>query len=123
MTSRDEVLLLGLIDWVALDRIHWEVARANPTEPLSVIQNKTIELIRSLVTEGLFDIGDLTADGGQFIQWDSTIDESINRTRDVYVDRFDEQNVWPWSVWLSLTEAGEPVAREIETRSPSSPDR
>jgi hypothetical protein len=37
MSAREEVLLSGLIDWVALQRIHSRVARENSTEPLSVI--------------------------------------------------------------------------------------
>jgi len=46
MSTRDEVLGWGLIDWVELDRIHWYVARENPGQPLSVIQHKTLELIQ-----------------------------------------------------------------------------
>ena len=120
MTPRENVLLRGLVDWVALDRIHWDVAQENHGAPLSVVQTKTLELIRSLVDEGLFELGDLTGNEGRFAPWDSTLDESIKRIRDVYVTNFDDQNVWPWYGWLDLTEKGERVAQEIEARSQSS---
>jgi hypothetical protein len=121
VTAREEVLLRGLVDWVALDRIHWDVAQENQGAPLSAIQTKTMELIRSLVNEGLFELGDLTGKESRFARWDSPLDESINRIRDVYVANFDDQNVWPWCCWLNLTEKGEQVALELEAKSQSHP--
>ena len=59
MSARDEVLLWGLVDWVELDRIHRFVASEAPNEPIAVIQTRTLELIRSLASEGLFQVGDL----------------------------------------------------------------
>jgi hypothetical protein len=56
MSARDEVLLRGLIDWVALERVHTRVARENAGEPLPLVQEKVLDLIRSLVTEGLFEV-------------------------------------------------------------------
>ncbi|MGV0872053.1 hypothetical protein [Mycolicibacterium sp. XJ879] len=58
VTARESVLLRGPVDWIALDRIHWDVAQENPGSPLNVVQAKTLELIRSLVDEG---IGALTS--------------------------------------------------------------
>ncbi|HEY1841533.1 MAG TPA: hypothetical protein VGG53_15175 [Mycobacterium sp.] len=66
MTARDEVLLRGLIDWVALQRVHARIARENSGEPLSVIQEKVLGLIRSLVTDGLFELGDLDTEDHRF---------------------------------------------------------
>ena len=34
MSARKEVLLRGLIDWVALERVHSRVARENADAPL-----------------------------------------------------------------------------------------
>lgn len=118
MTARESVLLRGLVDWVALDRIHWDVSQENQWAPLSVVQIKTLELIRSLVNEGLAELGDL-ATKEEFTPWDSPLDESIERIRDVYVGHFHDENVWPWYSWLNLTEKGEKVAQEIESRSQS----
>jgi hypothetical protein len=69
MTARDEVLLRGLIDWVALERVHSRVARENAGESLAVIQDKVLDLIRSLVTDGLVELGDLATGNGRFGAW------------------------------------------------------
>jgi hypothetical protein len=119
VTPRESVLLRGLVDWVALDRIHWDVAQAHEGAPLSVVQSKTLELIRSVVAEGLFELGEVAGNQG-FTRWDSPLDESIRRIRDIYVAKFDDRNVWPWFCWLNLTEKGERLAEEIESRSQSS---
>lgn len=48
---RTTPVLRGLIDWVALERVHSRVARENGGEPLAVIRHKMLDLIRSLVTD------------------------------------------------------------------------
>jgi hypothetical protein len=118
VTPRESILLQGLIDWVALDRVHYDVAQANEGSPLSVVQSKTLELIQSLVGEGLFELGGVTTDDG-FIRWDGPLSESIKRIQDVYVTNFNDRNVWPWFCWLNLTEKGQRVAEDIESRSQS----
>lgn len=119
-SARKRVLLRGLIDWVALDRIHKYVARENSGQPLSVIQDKTIDLVRSLASDGLFVVGDLTGAGSRFVAWNIPLDESIQRIRDVYVKGFDQQNIWPWFCWLDLTEEGQRVAEAIEATADDS---
>jgi hypothetical protein len=71
MSARDEVLGWGLIDWVELDRIHQYVAEENGGQPTSVIQSKTLELIRSLVSV----VGDVKRNVG-FTAWNTSLDES-----------------------------------------------
>jgi hypothetical protein len=118
MSARDEVLRWGPVDWVELDRIHWYVARENPDQSLSVIQNKTLGLIYSLMSDGMFKLGDLN-DDCRFAAWNTPLDESMQRIRDVYVTNFDDQNTWPWFCWLDLTEKGEQVAEAIEASAQS----
>ena len=122
MTPRESVLLRGLDDWVALEAVHSAVAEANGGAPTSVVQDETLALIRSLVDEGLFRLGDLATANQEFSAWGSSLDESIERIRDVYISNFDDQNVWPWYCWLDLTEKGEQVANEIEASTGSRPD-
>jgi hypothetical protein len=72
------------------------------------------------VNEDLFDLGNLTGStDGRFAPWDCPIDESINRIRGVYVDNFDDQNVWPRYCWLDLTKKGARLAHEIEMKCQS----
>jgi hypothetical protein len=119
MSAREEVLLRGLIDWVALERVHKRVARENSGKPLSVIQDKTLELIRSLVSEGLFELGDLQTVDHRFAAWDIPLDESIRRIRDVYVNSFEDEPAWWFYCWLDLTEKGQRVAEALESRRES----
>ncbi|HEY1842852.1 MAG TPA: hypothetical protein VGG53_22020 [Mycobacterium sp.] len=84
MSAREDVLRWGLVDWVELDRIHWFVAREYPEQPLAVVQNKTLELIRSLASEGLFDVGDLASEDRCFRAWDLPLGESIQRIADTW---------------------------------------
>jgi hypothetical protein len=119
ISARDEVLLRGLIDCVALERVHSRVARESAGEPLAVIQGKVLDLMRSLVTEGLFEVGDLATSNGRFAAWDTTLDESIERIRDVYTTKFDDEPAWWFYCWLDATEAGLKVAEAIEARADS----
>jgi hypothetical protein len=114
VSARDEVLLRGLIDWVALERVHRRVARENAGEPLTVIQDKVLDLIRSLVTDGLFELGDLATEDNRFGEWSAPLDESIQRIRDVYVNEFDDDPEWWFFCWLKLTEKGRELAEAIE---------
>jgi len=114
MSAREEVLLRGLIDWVALERIHSRVARENEGAPLAVVQEKVLDLIRSLVSEGLFEVGDLAGEDGRFGAWRTTLDESIDRIRDVYVNNFADESAWWFCCWLDLTDEGQKIAEAIE---------
>ncbi len=113
---RHEVLLLGLVDWVPLERVHQAVVEADPQRPPTQTQRQTLNLIHDLASEGLFTIGDLTGEGLRFAPWAMTIDQSLQRIRDVYVDGFDNPDHWFWFCWLDLTEAGAAVAQPIEDR-------
>lgn len=82
-SAREEVLLASLDDTVELGVVHQCVAQANPGEVLSIIQEQTLGLIRSLAGAGLFEVGD--EGSGNFVVWDLSIDGAIQRIRDVYV--------------------------------------
>ena len=53
-------------------------------ESLSEEQNLARHTIRSLASDGLFDIGDLTAEGGRFRAWDMPLDESMQQIHAAY---------------------------------------
>ncbi|WP_131809476.1 hypothetical protein [Mycolicibacter sinensis] len=110
-SAREEVLLRSLDDTVELGLVHECVAQANPDEVLSVVQEKTLGLIRSLVDDGLFEIGD--EGNGLFVVWDLSVDEAIRRIRDVYVGQFDDQDAWYFFSRLKPTVKGEQVAEGL----------
>jgi hypothetical protein len=121
MSAREEVLRWGLDDWVELDRVHLCVSQENVGQPTSVIQDKTLELIRSLVSDGLFVIGEVKRGAG-FAAWHTSLDESLERIRDVYVNNFQDENTWMWFCWLDATEEGERVARALSESQESARD-
>ncbi|HEY1842854.1 MAG TPA: hypothetical protein VGG53_22030 [Mycobacterium sp.] len=122
MSARDEVLLCGLIDWVALERVHWAVKQEYAGESLPVIQDKVLDLIRSLVTNRLFELGDLATPNHRFAAWETPLDESIQQIRDVYVNQFDDESEWWFCCWLDATEKGLKVAEAIEANQNSAYD-
>lgn len=115
-SAREKVILWGLVDWVERERVHDFVAEENPGAPLSVLQDKTLTMIDSVVAEGLFVICDLTGPGNRFTPWGTSLDDSLRRIRSEYVDRFEDMATWPWLCWLDLTEKGTHVAHELEAR-------
>jgi hypothetical protein len=114
--AREKVLLLGLVDWVPLERIHYEVAKANGQASPQQVQSETLHLVDSLVGEGLFVLGELIDSGTRFQPWDISLPASIQRLRDVYVDGYDDPDTWQWFCWLDLTDKGERIALPLEER-------
>jgi hypothetical protein len=114
MSAREKVLLRGLIDWVALERVHSIVAKENQNQPLATIQDRVLDLVRSLVTDGLFEIGGLSTSNGRFRAWDTPLEESIERVRDVYTSKVDDDTAWWFYCWLNATEEGLKAAEAIE---------
>lgn len=116
MTSPyQSLLLLGLYDWVALHHVHREIASQMVGSPIPQIQKASLELIREVVEQGLFEIGDVTAESG-FVRWLEPIDQAISRIERYYIEAFDDTTVWPWCCWLNLTPYGEQIAHELSTR-------
>ncbi|GFG73270.1 hypothetical protein MBOT_06350 [Mycobacterium botniense] len=74
------------------------------------MRQETLLTIRSLVRDGLVELGDLLGEGGRFVVWNTPPDESIQRIYDLYATHFDDQLWWPWECWLNLTEKGEKIA-------------
>jgi hypothetical protein len=81
---------------------------------LSVIQEKVLDLIRSLVTDGLYVVGDLATEDHRFGAWDTPLEESLQRIREVYTKEFDDESAWWFICWPRLTEKGRQVAETIE---------
>jgi len=114
MTARDEVLMRGLSDWVPLQRAHYHVAAEHPGESLITTRRRVLALIRTLVSDGSAELGDLQGPDDRFVAWPGPLDESMHRIERVYVERFADESIWPWYAWLSLTATGEALARRIE---------
>ena len=111
---RNELLTDGLVDYVDLGAVDSQVGRHNPSASVSELQRETLETIRALVSEGLFELGDLSGEGGGLLVWSGSLDESLQKISDAYVTHYDDKPGWVWSAWMELTDKGEQVARALQ---------
>lgn len=115
LSAREKLLVEGQHDWVKLWEVHRHVAEENSSATLAEVQGKTLDLVRSLISEALAEVGDLRDHGARFEPWTSTLDECIERIRAEYVDRFDERAGWPWTLWLRITDEGKRIGSSYES--------
>ncbi|GAB7143541.1 hypothetical protein [Mycobacterium riyadhense] len=112
--ARDEVLTDGLIDWVSLSRVNWQVIQHYPTAHLSEVQNETLELVRSMAAEGLIELGEMSNDDGRFVAWDEPLERSMQRIYEAYVTHHDNRLGWVHRYWLNLTDKGRQLILSTE---------
>jgi hypothetical protein len=117
---RNELLTDGLIDYVDLGAVDSQVSRHNPSASVSEVQHESLEVIRALVSEGLFELGDLSGDGGTLQVWSSSLDESLEKISDAYVSHHDDKPGWVFFAWMELTNKGEQVARALQAEAEDS---
>jgi hypothetical protein len=115
-TARENILIEGLDDSVDLGGVHQYVVQEDPSLSLSEVQDNTLEIIRSLVDDGLVELGSMSGKGGHFVTWETSLDESMQEIHDVYVNHFDDRGLWIWYCWLNLTSKGEQIAESLEQK-------
>jgi hypothetical protein len=115
-TARENILIYGLIDWVNLGGVHSYALQEDRSASLSEVQQKTLDTIRSLVSDGLVELGDLAGEDGSFVAWNTQLDESMKEIHDIYVNHFDDSLTWTIYCWLNLTGKGEQVAESLEQK-------
>lgn len=117
-TARDEVrnglLLDALGKPVDLNAVDWHVRQHNPSASPSEVQNETREVIRALVSDGLFTLGAVGEKDERFVAWRRSLDHSLDKIPHGYVRHYDDPEKWMFSAWMSLTEKGERLARSLE---------
>jgi hypothetical protein len=123
---RHGLLLDALGDPVDLNSIDWHVRQQNPSATPSEVRDETLEVIRSLVSEGLFRLGGevmvgkhpggVATDGERFVAWNQSLDHSLRKISHVYAKHYDDPERWMYAVFLELTDKGEQLARSIEQK-------
>jgi hypothetical protein len=102
-----------------LNAVDWHVRQHNPSASPSEVQSETLEVIRALVSEGLFTLGGMSGQKehapDRFDPWHHTLEHSIRHISHAYVKHYDDPERWMYSAWLRLTEKGRQLARSIET--------
>jgi hypothetical protein len=109
---RAELLTSGLSDWVSLAEVQQIISHFQLADTDSERQDLTVRTIRSLLKDGLMQIGELPGPDGTFPAWEP-IDVAMDRLHERFVDHYAEPASWDYSIWLGLTEAGLPVAKAL----------
>lgn len=113
---KENLLVEGLCDWIRLGEVHSEFLFENHTPKRSAAeaQELTLRMIRELVEEGWFDLGEIvrnTNDG--FEAWDLPLDDAMASIEEKYVANFDDRWGWTACAWLQLTEKGRALALHL----------
>jgi len=108
----------GLGDYIDLNAVDWNVRQHNPSASRQEVQNETLAVIRSLVSEGLVVLGAMSGEGGRWQAWQEPLDASLQKISDVYVSQYDDPPAWVWSSWMALTDKGRNVAEALQDSSP-----
>jgi len=111
---RSGLLVEGLSKPVDLNAVDWHVKHRNPSASPSEIQNETLEIIRDVVSEGLFRLGSVSDKNGRFVAWRRSLDHSMHKISHVYVKHYDDPERWMFSAWLALTAKGDELAECLE---------
>jgi hypothetical protein len=121
--ARDEVLFRAQFGLFGLRAVHNLVFREQAGRSPEAVQQVTFDLVRSLVDDGLADIGDRTEQG--FVAWTLPVGDGLERVRAEYAAHVADQKVGGFDTpWLRLTEAGRRAAQAVPVDGGGeSPDR
>jgi hypothetical protein len=112
---RAKLLNAGLYDWVPLIEVRLDIKQYNLAETTAAQQAVALQTIRSLLEDGLMQIGELPRPGEKFPAWDLPIDTIMERLYDCFVRHHDDPELWEFRFWLSITESGRRVAENLES--------
>ncbi len=109
---RDTLLLKGLGKPLPLNAVDWKVKQELPSASNSKVQQETLEVIRTLVDDGLFRLGDV--DEHRFVASKQSLDRSMHKISRRYVKNYEKPRGWMYSAWMKLTPKGEQLALSLE---------
>ena len=109
---RAEILTSGLSDWVSMAEVQQIITHYQLADTERERQDLVLRAIRSLLEDGLMEMGELPGPDGRFPAWEP-IDVAMDRLRERFVDHYAEPTSWDYSIWLGLTETGRPVAEKL----------
>jgi hypothetical protein len=113
---RNGLLLEGVGRPIDLNAVDRHVRHHNPSATPTEVQNETLEMIRALVSDGLWKLGEVREKTERFVAWRRSLDHSIHKITHTYVRHYDDPEIWMFSAWLSLTAKGEQLARSLEEK-------
>jgi hypothetical protein len=112
-TLIDEVLVRGADDWVMAAEVAWLARSVGGASTDGEVLDVSVDLIRTVLTEGLMEVGDVT-DGG-FFAWGLPVAEAVQRIEDAWRGLGHSPNLGE-VCWLSNTPTGQARAESIFAR-------
>lgn len=121
---RRALLLDALEDPVYLNSVDWHVRQHNPSASAADVQREALDVIRSLVGDGLCRLGGevvigphphgVASQGEQFVEWRDSLDKAMHKISKAYVKHYDDPERWMYAAVLDLTDKGYEFAQTIE---------
>lgn len=116
-TLRDDILGMGLDDYVSMADVLACIANGASADALAPYKQLVVDTVRSLLVDGLAVVGDIPGrDDPGFKPWPGSVDEVMSRFITLFVDRYEDRIEWEYRIWINLTDAGERVATEARQK-------
>jgi hypothetical protein len=112
-TLREDILAVGTDDFVSLAAVQGIIDEDGLADSAADCQRLVVDTVRSLLAEGLVEVGVLSPSSPGFKAWPGTVDEVMTRFTDRFVAHYDDRYEWAYKIWLNLT----PEGREASTAS------
>lgn len=110
---RSQLLRDALADSLSMGHVTSLIAHDHLAETVSGQQELALLTIRSLLQDGLMEMGDATGEGGTPVAWDLSVDAAMERVHDRYIGRYDDPPVGVFTFWLRLTDSGKDLAKRM----------
>jgi hypothetical protein len=122
---RDGILASGHNDFVSMADVRGCISWGRLADSAPERQQLMLQTIRSLLEDGLVEVGDIPAPGDPgFLVWPGTLDEVMEGLTERIVGRYDDPDSWEYSTWLNLTPEGQKASAEVvRKRSDSRAER
>ncbi len=112
-SAHAKILMEGLGGGVCLLAVHWHVQEANRQAYLPRIRATALSIVRSLLRDGLFELGTMAPNAHRFVPADDP-EAALREVRADYVDNFDIFG-WQYHWWLIITAQGRQLAEPLIT--------
>ncbi len=115
-TLRGEILRVGVDDFVSMAAVHGIIDEDGLAGSAIELQRLVVETVRSLLEDGLIEVGVISPRSPGFKAWPGTLDEVMTRFADRFVAHYDDRYEWAYKIWLNLTAKGRPVSADSADR-------
>ena len=113
---RAELLVSGLSHWVSLGEVQQIISHFELADTDKERQDLVVGTIRSLLEDGLMQIGELPEPDGSFPAWEPS-DVAMHRLRKRFVGHYDEPASWVYSARsLAMNCRSRPSAEPMDQR-------